>query len=78
MELLLIKDDYSGVLHTSASIFETLAKIVINIPTIEDQTFKSFFERYKKDSQLPEELLKLALEIYDKRNASRIVIMHAI
>ena len=56
METALEAKDYGGVLHSSASVFETLAKDIVGIPTIQNQTLKSFFDRYKKDSQLPEEL----------------------
>lgn len=61
-------DDPAGVLHASASIFETLAKDVINIQNVQDQTLASFFERYRKDSELPAEVLDYILNIYKKRN----------
>ena len=60
--------DYSAVLHASASIFETLAKDVIGIPTIENQTLASFFERYRTDSNLPTPVLDYILEVYKRRN----------
>jgi hypothetical protein len=47
MDNFLENEDYSGVLHSSASIFETMAKDVVGIPSIQDKTLKSFFERYK-------------------------------
>ncbi len=62
--------DYGGVLHSSASIFETLAKDVIKIPSIQDQTLVSFFDRYKKDSQLPTELQTKILDTYKSRNST--------
>ncbi len=62
--------DYSGVLHASASIFETLAKDIIAIPSVQDQTLKSFFDRYRKDSGLPNAVLDYILEIYDSRNVT--------
>lgn len=61
-------DDPAGVLHASASVFETLAKDVINIQSVQDQTLASFFERYRKDSGLPEKVLDYILDIYKKRN----------
>jgi hypothetical protein len=61
-------NDYANILHASASIFETMAKEIIGIPTIQDQTLKSFFDRYRADSNLPPEILDYILETYDKRN----------
>ena len=68
MEDALRRKDYAGVLHTSASIFETLAKDIVGIPTVENQTLKSFFERYCKDSQLPQVVLDYILKIYNERS----------
>jgi hypothetical protein len=68
MDRALEDKDTSGVLHASATIFETMAKIIVNRPTIENQTLKSFFERYKIDSNLPVPLLDYILSIYEKRN----------
>ena len=62
------RDDYSEVLHASASIFETLAKDIVGIPDVQDKTLKSFFERYRKDSTLPNEILNYILDIYESRN----------
>lgn len=70
MDSSLEADDYSGVLHSSASVFETMAKDVVGIPTIQDKTLKSFFERYKLDSKLPEPILEFILDTYDKRNVT--------
>ncbi len=64
------RDDYPGVLHAGANIFETLAKDVIGIPGIEDQTLKGFFDRYRKDSALPDEILNYILAIYESRNTT--------
>lgn len=63
-------DDYPNVLHTSASIFETLAKDIVNLDTIQDQTLKSFFARYRKDSGLPNEILDYIQSIYDARSTT--------
>lgn len=68
MEVLFNAQDYSGVLHTSASVFETLAKDVIKKPTIEDKSLGSFFESYKKHSKLSEPVLDMIKLIYDKRS----------
>lgn len=70
MENSLENDDYSGVLHSSASVFETMAKDIVGIPTIQDKTLKSFFDRYKLDSKLPDPILDFILETYDKRNVT--------
>lgn len=68
MEILFNAQYYSGVLHTSASVFETLAKDVIQKPTIEDKPLGSFFESYKKHSKLSEPVLDMIKLIYDKRS----------
>jgi len=70
MESSLDNKDYAGVLHASASIFETLAKDVVGIPTIQNQTLKSFFSRYEKDSKLPKKLRKKVLSVYEARNTT--------
>jgi hypothetical protein len=64
------KNDYSGVLHSSATIFETLAKIIVNESKIENQTLKSFFDRYRKDSNMPEAILDYIINIYECRNVT--------
>jgi hypothetical protein len=61
-------EDYPAVLHASATIFETLAKDVVAIPGVQNQTLGSFFARYQKDSQLPSELQGKILEVYEARN----------
>ena len=68
MDILLENDDYPGVIHTSASIFETLAKDVIADPSIQNQTLLSFFDRYRTDSRLPDALLDYVLGICRRRN----------
>jgi hypothetical protein len=68
METALVNGDYSGVLHAGASVFETLAKDVVAIPTVEDKTLASFFERYRKDSKLPKPILDYILETYKRWN----------
>ncbi len=68
METALDGDDFAGVLHASACIFETLAKDVVAIAGVQNQTLASFFDRYKKDSQLPSPILDYILDIYKRRN----------
>lgn len=70
MDDALQREDYAGVLHSSASIFETMAKDVVGLPTVQNQTLKSFFDRYRKDSGLPDELLNYIISIYDARNTT--------
>ncbi len=70
MDDTLRRDDYPGVLHASANIFETLAKDIVGIPSVQDQTLKSFFERYRKDSTLPNEILNYILDIYESRSTT--------
>ncbi|MEU7802443.1 hypothetical protein AB0B10_24590 [Micromonospora arborensis] len=68
MDLAVGSMDWSGVLHASSSIFETLAKEVVGIPGVRDQTLAGFFDRYRKDSTLPDAVLDFILEIYRRRN----------
>ncbi len=60
--------DHSAVLHCSAVIFETVAKDVVGIPTIANQTLGGFFDRYRADSSLPEPILDYILAVYQRRN----------
>lgn len=68
MESDLERDDFAGVLHCSASIFETMAKDIVGISVVQNQTLKSFFDRYRKDSALPQNVLDYILAIYESRN----------
>ena len=68
MENALGDKDYPAVLHSSASIFETLAKDVVNLPSVQNETLASFFDRYRKDSELPSAVLDYILSIYKRRN----------
>jgi len=70
MESQLGKDDYSGVLHSSASIFETVAKDILSLPHLQNKTLEGIFKDYKKVSKLPEEILNKILEVYRQRNCS--------
>ena len=47
--------------------FETLAKDIIGIESIKDQTLGSFFEKYRKESKLPPAALDYIIEQYKKR-----------
>jgi hypothetical protein len=69
MENSLQREDYSNVLHSSASIFETMAKEVIGTDGIQNQTLGGFFDRYRNESLLPGSILDYILEIYRKRNS---------
>lgn len=68
MDTSLENEDWSGVLHASASIFETLAKDVIELDTIQNQSLGSFFDRYRSDSGLPAPVLDYIQNIYRQRN----------
>ena len=69
MDDALIRGDYASVIHTSASIFETMAKDIVGVPTVQNQTLKSFFSRYRIDSHLPPALLDYIIGVYDSRNS---------
>jgi len=70
MEAALQKNDYSLVVHSSASIFETLAKIVVKGASVQDKTLGSFFDSYRKDSSLPDAFLDYIKNIYTLRNVT--------
>lgn len=57
MESAFEQSDYPGVLHASANIFETLAKLVFNNPSVENQTLAAIFDGYRNRSELPEPVL---------------------
>lgn len=69
MDDALIRGDHASVIHTSASIFETMAKDIVGVATIQNQTLKSFFSRYRMDSHLPPALLDYVIGVYDSRNS---------
>lgn len=62
--------DYTQVLHTSASIFETLAKDIVASESVLDQTLGSFFDKYRKNSQLPTPILDYVQDIYRARGTT--------
>jgi hypothetical protein len=69
MEAAFDAKDYAAVLHTSATIFETLAKLVFSNPAVEGQTLGGIFDGYRKRSGLPDAVLDFVLETYQRRNA---------
>lgn len=64
------RNDFGGVLHASASVFETMAKDIIQNPAIENQPLGGFFEQYRRHSALPQPSLDLILDTYKRRNAT--------
>lgn len=62
------RQDFGAVLHASASIFETMAKDIVNNPSVENQTLGSFFEQYRKHSSLSPQSLDLIIQTYKQRN----------
>ena len=70
MDDALANEDFSQVLHASATIFETMAKDIIPLPGVQNQSLGSFFERYRKDSLLPAEILDYILAIYNSRSTT--------
>jgi hypothetical protein len=62
------RGDYPSVLQSSAVIFETMAKDIVSIPSVQNQTLKGFFERYRKESLLPNEILDFILKVYESRS----------
>lgn len=63
------RDDYADVLHASAVIFEIMAKDIVKTPTVQNQTLKWFFDKYRQSSLLPKEILDFILSIYDSRSS---------
>lgn len=68
MDDALLRNDYAGVLHASASVFETVAKDIVRIPAVQNKTLKQFFDKYQSESSLPLEILDYVKNIYEKRN----------
>lgn len=64
----LVRADGAGVLHSTASIFEALAKKVFATSEVQNQTLASFFEGYKQRAHLPEKILDYIISVYDSRN----------
>jgi hypothetical protein len=68
MDEALERSDYPAVLHASASVFETLAKLVFNTPSVENETLGGIFSGYRNRSSLPGPILDFILETYNRRN----------
>lgn len=68
METAYEQGDFSAVLHAGASVFETLAKLVINNTKVENETLGGIFQGYRKRSNLPDAVLDYIKETYDRRN----------
>jgi hypothetical protein len=66
------RKDFALVLHSSASVFETLAKQVVAIESVQNATLKGFFGRYREDSKLPQVFLDYVLSLYDARNVTHL------
>ncbi|MBU0691226.1 hypothetical protein KKH18_05350, partial [bacterium] len=70
MDTCLAKNDFSGTVHACGSALETLAKDIVGTASVQNQTLGGFFERYKRDSNLSEEILNYVLSIYDLRSTT--------
>jgi len=68
MEDALEGQDFPAVLHASASVFETLAKDIVSLQTVQNKSLGAFFDRFKKDSLLPEPILEYIKDIFNRRN----------
>ena len=68
MESALSQQDYGGVLHASASVFETLAKDVMQDRKVSGKPLGKFFAEYRERSLLPDAILDYMYEIYKNRN----------
>lgn len=66
------RQDFAGVLHACASIIETMAKHIIQTPSIQNQPLGGFFEKYRKHSNLPPSYLDEVQRIYNLRNTTPI------
>jgi hypothetical protein len=60
--------DWSLVLHTAASMFETLAKLVVPNPNVQQQSLGGWFQLYRKYSRLAVPLLDTIESIFQRRN----------
>jgi hypothetical protein len=68
MDLAIQNRDWPLVLHVSASIFETVAKLRVGTPGVQNQTLGGFFPAYRNCSRLPPPLLDYIEAIYKRRN----------
>lgn len=60
--------DWSLVLHTAASAFETVAKQVVPNSNVQNRSLGSWFDLYRKHSKLTAPLLDAIWEIFQRRN----------
>lgn len=68
-ENLLYNNDFAGVLHSCASIIETIAKDVLkNNTNINNKSLGSFMNMYKNKSNLSADIFESVKKIYEKRN----------
>lgn len=61
-------NDPTGALHAASNILETMAKEIVNSPSILNKSLGSFFAKFEKESKLPPALIKAVKDIYDLRN----------
>ena len=62
------KGDHAQVIHSCASVFETLAKDVLDAPSVDNEPLGGFFQKYRKESSLPPPVLDFILDQYNLRN----------
>jgi hypothetical protein len=60
--------DWSLVLHTAASVFETIAKQVVPNPNVQNRSLGSWFSLYRNHSKLAVPLLDTIESIFTRRN----------
>lgn len=68
MDRALEASDWPLVVHTAASVFETLAKSIVTNPNVQGKSLGSWFALYRKHSALSESILDEIKSIFDKRN----------
>lgn len=68
MDRALQDGDWSLVLHAGASVFESIAKDVVQNPAVQHRSLGSWFSAYRKASKLAAPLLDAAEAIFQRRN----------
>jgi len=68
MDTAIRNNDFALVLHTSASIFETLAKVFFKSPVLDEKSFGSFFDKYRKESKMLTPIIDSIHNIFKGRN----------
>ncbi|MGL4683747.1 MAG: hypothetical protein ACRCV4_12000 [Hafnia alvei] len=61
-------NDPAGALHAASNILETMAKDIIQNPSVSNKSLGSFFGQFEKMSNLPRNLIDAVKDIYDLRN----------